>query len=440
MKFTEFALLPSIQKTLAEKNFTTPTEVQENVIPLFLDRKSVVGIAQTGTGKTLAYALPVLHMLKTLESNFDPVEDNSKPRAVIMVPTRELGEQISKVFKVFTHDTRMRVRPALGGMAMEQSRRNVAGPFEILLATPGRLAQLLEKKAVDLSDVRILIFDEADQMLDEKFLPDSNRIGAACPTNTQMGLFSATISETVQELMKALFSGAKVFKTAGSGKTVDTLTTKNVFILDGKRMPSLEKILNAKINGGTMIFTNTREQCDALADELTKKGYLAGVYRGEMNKNERRTALAKFRSGDTKFLISTDLAGRGLDIEDVERVINYNMPKQMENYLHRVGRTARAGRPGIVFNLVTDRDGNLMERLGVELPVPLQARLRDRERQAKLDAGEEVIDRPVRGKSATSRTAVSRPSGSRPTASSRPKTKPGRPGASRPQSKSRSKY
>ena len=175
-----------------------------------------------------------------------------------------------------------------------------------------------------------------------------------------------------------------------------------------------------------MIFTNTREQCDGLAEELTKKGYLAGVYRGEMNKNERRTALKKFRSGEFKFLISTDLAGRGLDIEDVERVINYNMPKQMENYLHRVGRTARAGRSGIVYNLVTDRDENIMSRLGVELPTSLKARIRDRERQAKIEADQEV--RKPRPSTSGSRPSVK---GSRPT----PKSK-----ASKSSPKPRSRY
>lgn len=408
MKFTEFDLLPSLQKTLAEKNLTTPTEIQENVIPLLLDRKSVVGIAQTGTGKTLAYALPVLHMLKTLENNFDPVEEPSQPRAVIMVPTRELGEQIAKVFKLFTHDTRVRVRPALGGMTMGQSKRNVSGAFEILLATPGRLVQLLDMEAINLSDVRVLIFDEADQMLDEKFLPDSNKIAAACPSNTQMGLFSATISETVQELMKALFSGAKVFKTAGSGKVVEQLVTKNVFVVDGKRMPQLEHILHQNVKGGTMIFTNTREQCDKLAHDLTKKGYLAGVYRGEMNKNERRTALAKFRSGQFKILISTDLAGRGLDIENVVRVINFNLPKTMENYLHRVGRTARAGRSGTVYNLITDRDENLMERLGVKLPPALKNRRLQEERTAEGRARAEASRAPKRKREKSSRPSPRR--------------------------------
>lgn len=366
--FADFGLLPSIQKTLKEKRFVKPTEIQVQAIPLLVGRMSVVGVSETGSGKTLAYALPLLSFLKALENDGDGVKNERAPRAIILVPTRELGEQVAKVFKTLTHDTRLRVRLALGGMPLEQARRNTAAPFEILLATPGRLLQMIERRLLDLSDVRTLIVDEADQMMDQGFLPDTKKIVAACPQNIQLALFSATISEAVQKLMNDEFMQAEIVRTANSGKLVHSLTTKNVKVIDGKRWPHFEKILEQRVDGGTMVFTNTREQCDKLAKELADKGYQCAVYRGEMDKVDRRTNLKNFRDGKIDLLVSTDLAGRGLDIENVGRVINYHLPKQMENYLHRAGRTARAGRKGVVVNLVTERDERLIEKLDSKKP------------------------------------------------------------------------
>lgn len=361
--FQEFNLLPSIIKTLKEKKLAKPTEIQSKVIPLLLEGKSVVAISETGSGKTFAYALPTLHLLKELENKGNAVLEESSPRAVVMVPTRELGEQVAKAFKTLTHDTRLRVRSALGGTGFDQSRRNVGGPFEILLATPGRLIQLLEKKLIDLSGVKILIFDEADQMLDQGFIKDSNTIVEACPSYLQLALFSATVSTTVQQLMNEMFAKAEVLRSSRSGKTVTTLTTKNLIVKDGKRWPLMEKVLSQRTQGSTLVFTNTREQCDKVAQELTSKGYLCEVYRGEMDANKRRANLKKFRDGKVDLLVATDLAGRGLDVDHVGRVINYHLPKQLENYLHRVGRTARAGRSGLVINLVTERDERLIEQV-----------------------------------------------------------------------------
>lgn len=175
--FKDFDLLPSLQETLVEKGFTTPTEIQQKVMPLLLDGRSVVGVAETGGGKTLAYALPILHMLKTLENGGSKITVDGAPRAVVIVPTRELGEQVTKVFKPFTHTTRLRVRSVLGGTGMDVAKRNIGGPFEVLVATPGRIVKLLHRGLVDFLDVRILVFDEADQMLDEGFSP--MRVGSS---------------------------------------------------------------------------------------------------------------------------------------------------------------------------------------------------------------------------------------------------------------------
>jgi ATP-dependent RNA helicase RhlE len=370
--FSEFGLLSSLLKTLKEKRLSKPTEIQANVIPLLMSGQSVVGVSETGSGKTLAYALPVLNYLKSLEDAGEAVKEENSPRAIVMVPTRELGEQVSKVFKTLTHDTRLRVRPALGGMTLAQAKKNTSGAFEILLATPGRMVQMIEGNMINLSDVRILIFDEADQMMDQGFLPDSNFVVESCPQGLQMALFSATISSTVQELINGLFANAEVVRSKGSGKVVSSLTTKNMIVENGERWPVMEKILNQRTEGGTMVFTNTREQCDKVAELLTDKGFTCVVYRGEMEHSDRKSNLKKFKEGKVDLLVATDLAGRGLDMDHVGRVINYHLPKEMDNYLHRVGRTARAGRKGLVINLVTERDSRLMAKLEGNKPPSLE--------------------------------------------------------------------
>jgi ATP-dependent RNA helicase RhlE len=361
--FSQFNFLETLQAALAANNLDTPTEIQSRTIPLLLEGNSVVGVAETGSGKTLAYALPIMHMLKSLENADQAITEDGQPRACIVVPTRELGEQVSRVFKPYTHTTRLRVRTVLGGTAFDVARKNVRGPFEILVATPGRLLKLLDMGAVNLGDVRVLVLDEADQMLDQGFLADVETIVKKCPTICQRALFSATVSPKVESLIRSLFSDAEVIRSEGSHKLVSSLKTINEKVIDGKRLPLLERLLANSVEGGTILFTNTRAQCDKLAAELEKIGHDYVIYRGEMDKVERRKNLKAFREGKIKILISTDLASRGLDIDHVGCVINYHLPQQMENYIHRVGRTARAGRSGLVVNFVTERDESFISKL-----------------------------------------------------------------------------
>ncbi len=361
--FREYALLPSLLSTLQNLDFTTPTEIQAKALPALLRGESVVGVAETGSGKTLAYALPTLQKVKQLEEEGDAVSEPGRPRAIVLVPSSDLGEQVTKAFKDFTHETRVRVRSALGGIKMAVARRNVSGPFEILLATPGRLEQLIQLKLVSLSDLRLLVLDEADQMLDAGFRPAIQKFLKSSPADRQLALFTATASEKVQALIQELFSEATHIETAGHHRLVSSLKTVNLPVPGGKRFPVLEEVLEEHVDGGTLLFTNTREQCDALAEELEENGYDCAVYRGDMDKLERRQNLQAFRDGDIELLISTDLAARGLDVDNIDRVINYHLPKELKNYLHRAGRTARAGQEGTVINLVTNRDKNLIKRI-----------------------------------------------------------------------------
>ncbi|HEY1098229.1 MAG TPA: DEAD/DEAH box helicase [Myxococcota bacterium] len=361
--FTELELLPTIHASLAEQGLTTPTEIQRRALPLLLAHRSVVGVAETGSGKTLAYALPILHHLKTLENKGHMNEIGGRPRAVVVVPTRELGEQVAKVFKPFTHTTRLRVRTVLGGTDLDVVKKNIAGVFEILVATPGRLTKLLERGLLRFDDVRVLVFDEADQMLDQGFLPDAQKIVEACPPRRQLALFSATVSKPVEQLMSALFGDAEVIRSEGAHRVPTTLTTQNIDVGDGDRPRVLKQLLGQRVAGGTMLFVNTREQCDALVEAIHVLGHTCTIYRGEMDKIERKNNLKKFRDGEVELLVSTDLAGRGLDVSHVGRVINYHLPRDIENYVHRVGRTARAGRSGTVVNLITPRDRHLVPRI-----------------------------------------------------------------------------
>ena len=382
--FAEFGLLNTLQETLVEKQIVRPTEIQARALPVLLGGRSVVGIAETGSGKTLAYALPSMHHIKSLEIAGDAITLSGRPRAIVVVPTRELGEQVTKAFKPFTHTTRLRVRSVLGGTTTEVAKRGLAGAFEILVATPGRLVQMLERRLVELDDVRMLILDEADQMLDHGFLPDVTKIIQAAPQKRQLALFSATISPAVEKLIADLFSGAEVIRSAGSHRVVPTLTTMQQVVIDGVRFPLLERLLKKKVEGGTILFTNTREQCDKLAALLAAANIACVIYRGEMDKVERRQNLKLFREGAVDLLVSTDLASRGLDVDHVGRVINYHLPKQMENYLHRVGRTARAGRPGLVVNFVTERDAPLVSQLESVRALPTSQNHPPRRSPAKL--------------------------------------------------------
>ncbi|NCN41467.1 DEAD/DEAH box helicase [bacterium] len=416
ISFYSLDLLASLKATLKEKNFIETTEIQSKAIPALLDGKSVVGIAETGSGKTMSYAIPILHKLKLLEDFGAPVSEEGRPRAAVVVPSRELGEQVAKVFKIFTHDTRLRVRSVLGGTGMDVAKRNASGKFEVLLATPGRLGQLMDQKLIDLSDLRILAFDEADQMLDQGFLKDVVRILKASPRERQLALFTATAPDSIQALIKEMFHHAEVIESSGHHKTVSTLTTINRPIKDGKRFPVLKDVLAQKIGGGTLIFANTREQCDKLAEELQDNGYKCALYRGEMDKQERRKNLKAFRDGVVEILISTDLAARGLDVEHIERVINYHLPQELDNYIHRAGRTARAGREGTVINFVTERDRNLVMQLdGVRSPKAKAAKTergKTSGKSSKLSPrGASKGRAPARGKSASSKPAGKKPTG-----------------------------
>ncbi|MBL4844859.1 MAG: DEAD/DEAH box helicase [Planctomycetes bacterium] len=362
--FSEYTLLPSLLSTLAKQGLKEPTEIQASTIPPQLKGRSVVGVSETGSGKTLAYVLPVLHELKTLETEGDPVSAAGRPRALVLTPGRELGEQVCKVFKGLTHDTRLRVRSVLGGTTKQIARQNVGGLFEVLVATPGRLVQFLDSGQLRLDDVRVLVLDEADQLLDPGFLPTAQRVVRESPPQARLAMFAATLPESLDGPLGELFATEPLrVRTRGSRHGVSTLRTDNQTVSNGKRFELLREVLLKDSSTGTLLFANTRGQCERLAEWLKDEGYAHASYMGQMESKERRANLAAFRSGEVNLLVATDLGGRGLDIDRIDRVINVHLPKDLDNYRHRSGRTARAGRSGLVVNLVTERDLPLIANL-----------------------------------------------------------------------------
>ncbi len=361
--FSDLPLLDTLQATLAQQGLVKLTDIQALALPRLLGGDSVVGIAETGSGKTLTYVLPVLDRLKRLEEGGNQVDLEGEPRAVVLVPSRELGEQVARVFKSLTHTTRLRVRTVLGGQKSRHNRDNVSGMFEVLVATPGRMAKLRERGAISLDALRFVVLDEADQLLDRGFVDTVLELVNAAPGFRQLALFSATMSPEVRELASRLLTDAEIVQTEGSHKVVASLRTEHVDVPDGRRYPALRRVLAAQVRGGTMLFANTQLQCDRLGAWLKEAGFQAVVHRGNMDPKRRRANLQDFRDGRIELLVATDVGARGLDIEHVGRVINVHLPRELETYLHRVGRTARAGRPGLVINLVTPRDAALIEQL-----------------------------------------------------------------------------
>ena len=363
-RFRDLDLLPTLVQSLSEQGIRKPTEIQMQTIAPQLEGRSVLGIAETGSGKTLAYVLPLLHRLKTIELDGNPVSEAGRPRGLVLVPGRELGEQVSKVFKSLTHGTRLRVRVALGGMARKVARRNVSGAFEILVATPGRLTQLLDGEDLYLDDLRTVVLDEADQMVDPGFLPVAKRVLQESPHGVQVATFSATLPGQLEHVLGQLFKEAPLrVKTAGAQRMVETVDRIRLDVINGRREEALLDVLSSGGRVGTILFVNTREQLERVAEWLEAEGIPHVQYSGEMNRLERRANLAAFRDGEVWILLTTDLGSRGLDIDRVDRVINVHMPGRVDSYLHRVGRTARAGRAGQVVDIVTQRDHTLLAKL-----------------------------------------------------------------------------
>ena len=391
--FTDFGLAAPLNRALAEKGYVTPTPIQTQAIPYVMAGRDLQGIAQTGTGKTAAFALPILHRLAA----------NRKPaprrgcRALVLSPTRELATQIAESFRAYGKHMGLSVTVVFGGVKYGPQVKALAAGVDILVATPGRLIDHIQEKVANLSEVEVFVLDEADQMLDLGFLQPIRRIVSGLPKQRQNLFFSATMPGEIGKLADELLKDpAKVAVTPGA-TTVERIDQQVLFVeSDRKRQLLAELFADSKMSR-TLIFTRTKRGADRVAKYLEGAGVNAASIHGDKTQGQRERALASFKAGQVRALVATDIAARGIDIDSVSHVINYELPNVPEAYVHRIGRTARAGADGIAISLVCDDERSLLRDIQkvTRQTVPAFDRRGDKALGA-LAAVEKKLDPPSR--------------------------------------------
>lgn len=347
MHFTELALNKPILKSLYEKGYETPTEVQEMTIPLVLAGKDVIASAQTGTGKTAAFALPILQRLFHQQ---DANKHAKKVRALIVSPTRELAVQIGEEFTSFGKYTNLRSTVVFGGTSIEPQKDILKKGVDILIATPGRLLDLRKQEIVDLGQVEILVLDEADLMLDMGFIDDVLKIERLCPDEKQILLFSATMPAKVVQLAKTILKDAERVAVTPSISAAVSVRQLLYYVPKSKKIELCLHLLRNSIKGNILIFRRTKNGVDKLEQTLLKNNYKVASLHGDKAQSARQVALNSFKNGEVNILIATDVASRGIDIDGLDAVINFDLPNISETYVHRIGRTGRAGLEGIAYS------------------------------------------------------------------------------------------
>jgi superfamily II DNA/RNA helicase len=357
MSFKELGLHPDILRAVVDAGYEIPTPIQEQAIPQVMAGHDVMGAAQTGTGKTAAFTLPILHRLMPHAST--SVSPARHPvRALMLAPTRELADQIYQNVHQYATHTPLRSAVVFGGVDMNPQTAQLRAGVELLIATPGRLLDHVQQKSVNLSQVSILVLDEADRMLDMGFLPDLQRIVNLLPTNRQSLLFSATFSPEIRKLGKTFLKDNPVsIEVARRNATAENVT-QEVFRLDrieAKRAAVVQLVKDRALKQ-VIVFTNTKIGAGRLARELIREGIAADAIHGDKSQGDRLATLERFKRGEIEVLVATDVAARGLDIAELPAVINFDVPRAAEDYVHRIGRTGRAGASGQAISLMTADD------------------------------------------------------------------------------------
>jgi len=347
MKFTDLGLDANILKAIDEVGYEHPTEIQEKAIPAILMMKDVIGIAQTGTGKTGAFTLPMIEVLN------GGVAKGRMPRALVLTPTRELAAQVAENIELYAKHIHLSHALIVGGVQMGEQIKKLERGVDVLIATPGRLLDLHDRGNVLLHDMKFLVIDEADRMLDMGFIPDIEKIIGFLPPLRQNLLFSATMPKAVQKLAEKLMDNPKTIETAKPSSTAITVTQK-LIMLKSQRDKTKHLVDNIKsLNvDSAFVFCNRKRDIDGYADALTKAGASAGALHGDMSQIMRTETLQKFKDGKIKILVCSDVAARGIDISNTGHVFNMDLPMNAEDYVHRIGRTGRAGASGEAFSFV----------------------------------------------------------------------------------------
>lgn len=361
MQFSAFNFDARLLQALQEAGYQTATPVQAAAIPEILQGQDVMAGAQTGTGKTAAFILPVLQRL--LQQDEKATAPAVGVRALVLVPTRELAQQVHKNSKQYAKYTGLKSVQVYGGVSIDQQISNIKQGADILIATPGRLLDLIFKKAVNLSALQTLIFDEADRMLDMGFADEIKNILRRLPAQRQTLLFSATLDDSIFKFSKSLLNKPKLIEVAARNATAEQVQ-QIVYNVDNERKRALTAyMIGSKNWQQVLIFTRTKQSADELASELIKDGLSAQSIHADKSQFMRETALAEFKSGALRVLVATDVAARGLDIAQLKYVINYELPYVAEDYIHRIGRTGRAGESGLAISLMDESENYLLEEI-----------------------------------------------------------------------------
>jgi ATP-dependent RNA helicase RhlE len=350
--FSDFELATPILRAVAAEGYTTPTPIQAQAIPKVLGGRDLCGIAQTGTGKTAAFALPILQRLSHPPRATAP----RGCRALVLCPTRELANQIADSFRAYGRGVRLSTAVSFGGVPIGPQQRRLASGVDILVATPGRLLDLIERNSLTLSSVQILVLDEADRMLDLGFIHALKRIVKLVPQRRQTLLFSATMPQPIAALAAEYLNDPLTVAVAPAATTVERVDQRVVFVASADKRKLLADLLRDPSLARVLVFTRTKHGADRVARHLVGAGIDATAIHGNKSQPQRERALAGFREGRTRVLVATDIAARGIDVDGVSHVINFELPNVPEDYVHRIGRTARAGAAGTAISLCSDEE------------------------------------------------------------------------------------
>ena len=359
MSFESLGLSPALLRALAEQDYNTPTPIQVQAIPLVLAGHDLLGGAQTGTGKTAAFGLPLLNHLSKQTSANGP----RKPRALVLVPTRELAVQVNDSLKSYARHLRLNFGTIFGGAGMGPQVDMLRRGVDVLVATPGRLIDHIERGTVKLDAIEVLVLDEADRMLDMGFLPAIKRILGRVPTQRQTLLFSATFEAQLKALALQFMREPKQVQVAARNIIADTIAHRAHPVDSGRKRDLLVKILASRPHDQVIVFGRTKHGCNRLAEQLEQSGLKAVAIHGNKSQAQRQKALNMFKAAKARVLVATDVAARGLDIPDLPLVINFDLPMVAEDYVHRIGRTGRNGSSGEALSLVSHDEGGLLRQI-----------------------------------------------------------------------------
>jgi ATP-dependent RNA helicase RhlE len=394
--FTELPLSVALQHRLAAAQFITPTPIQAGAIPPALEGKDVIGTAQTGTGKTLAFLIPIIEMLQRETSH----ETQRQTSALVLLPTRELAMQVHEQYEKLRGKNTPKAALVIGGVSEGAQIKGLRAGAGLVIATPGRLQDLMTRKLADLRHVKLLVLDEADRMLDMGFLPSIRRILAVLPARRQTLCFSATMEQSVARLVNDYMREPVRVALGSVLKPAESVQLKAYEVRPGEKLDVLRELLYAE-KGQTLVFTRTKRGAQRLAQELVRDGFTAAMIHGDRTQAQRNGALNGFQEGCFQVLVATDIASRGLHVDDVAHVINYDLPKMAEDFIHRVGRTGRAGLQGRASTLVAGAE--ILELRSIERTLQLRIE------RTQVDRSAPVQSRRVIENTLASRTLTALP-------------------------------